>query len=170
MGNLRHLCVLGIVCFSTAMAMAAGASGATPEQEPWIAVPMPPGGQSIVLPVALAGQPLKFLCTSLPVHYFDESLRPQLGSVVGVKRIVGALAQDTPADVVKTPTLIVGSYELLPVKGDIAPMVDLSPVRQGSGADNRYLRRVFNASSNLESFYARLSEWGFREFTFESPL
>jgi hypothetical protein len=125
------------VCFSTAIA--AGASEAIPEQEPWVSVPMPPGGQSIVLPVVLAGQSFKFACTSLPVHYFDESLRPQLGSVVGVKRIVGALAQDTPADVVKTPTLIVGSNELLPVIGDIAPIVDLSPVRQASGADIRGL-------------------------------
>lgn len=129
--------VLSAVIVTTVAAMPVDEPASATEQEQWVVVPMPPGGQSIVLPVTLAGQPLKFFCTSLSVHFFDESLRPQLGRVLGVKRIVGALAQDTPADVVKTPTLIVGDYELRPMEGDIAPVVDLSALRQATEEEIR---------------------------------
>ena len=39
----------------------------------------------------------------------------------------------------------------------------------GHVCGNRFLGRVFSTASNLESLYARLSEWGFREYSFESP-
>ena len=137
MRTLLYFSVLSVVIVTTVAAMPVDEPASGTEQDQLVAVPMPRGGQSIVLPATLAGQPLKVVCTSLSVHVFDESLRLQLGNVLGVKRFVEALAEDTPVDVVKMPTLMVGSYELPPVKGDIAALVDLSAIRQITGEDIR---------------------------------
>ncbi len=99
------------------------------KQEEWVSIPVAPGGQPIIVPVTLAGKSLSFLLATQSSHHaFDVSLRPILGDSTATLPVTGFGTTTARANIVKTPSFLVGGHEVRPAAEDVSGVLDLSSI------------------------------------------